>query len=212
MGNDRGDRLPFPGLQTTWPDDLAALGYPPAAIDAVVCTHLHFDHVGWHTRLDAGRWVPTFPEARHLVVREEWEHWKAGPEEPWLVPLHDTLDPVAEAGLLDLVPADHVVAPGVRLEPTPGHTPGQVAVVIESVGEWAVITGDVVHHPLQFTVPGMASAADHDAVLAAEARRVFVRRYADTGVLVIGTHFPGPTAGHLVTRGGEVRFVPLEES
>lgn len=204
VGNARSSVPMLRMLDTTWLEDLAALGYPPESIDTVVCTHLHFDHVGWNTRLVAGKWVPTFPRARHLVTRVEWEHWAGEPG----ADLHDTMRPLVEEGLLDLVETGHRVCEGVRLEAAPGHTPGQVAVVVESGDERAVITGDLVHHPVQFVEPDVPSMADTDATLAAATRRAFVERYADTGTLVIGTHFPAPTAG-LLRRGGDggVRFV-----
>ncbi|MFE3558905.1 MBL fold metallo-hydrolase [Streptomyces sp. NPDC059193] len=206
VGNSRPSVPMLRMLDTTWLDDLAALGYPAESIDTVVCTHLHFDHIGWNTRLVEGEWVPTFPRARHLVTRTEWNHWagEAGAE----AGLRDTMWPLVDAGLVDLVETDHRVCEGVRLEAAPGHTPGQVAVVVESGEERAVITGDLVHHPVQFIEPDLPGMADVDAVLAAATRRAFVERYADTGTLVIGTHFPAPTAG-LVGRGGNgtVRFV-----
>ncbi|WP_329376743.1 MBL fold metallo-hydrolase [Streptomyces sp. NBC_01351] len=204
VGNARPSVPMLQMLNTTWLDDLTALGYPPESIDTVVCTHLHFDHIGWNTRLVDGKWVPTFPRARHLVTRAEWNHWadEAG------AGLRDTMQPLIDEGLVDLVETDHRVAGGVRLEAAPGHTPGQVAVVVESGEERAVITGDLVHHPVQFIEPDVPSLADTDATLAAATRRAFVERYADTGTLVIGTHFPAPTAGFL-RRGGDggVRFV-----
>ncbi|MCX4695490.1 MBL fold metallo-hydrolase [Streptomyces sp. NBC_01408] len=204
VGNARAS-VPFlQMLDTTWLDDLTALGYPPESIDTVVCTHLHFDHIGWNTRLVAGKWVPTFPRARHLVTRVEWDHWADEAD----TNLPDTMQPLIDEGLVDFVGADHQVCDGVRLEAAPGHTPGQVAVVVESGGERAVITGDLVHHPVQFIEPDVAGLADTDVVQAAATRRAFVERYADTGTLVIGTHFPAPTAG-LLRRGGDgtVRFV-----
>ncbi|MCM1966500.1 MBL fold metallo-hydrolase [Streptomyces sp. G1] len=204
VGNARAS-VPFlQMLDTTWLEDLAALGYPPESIDTVVCTHLHFDHIGWNTRLVEGKWVPTFPRARHLVTRMEWDHWE-GEEE---TNLPDTMQPLIDEGLVDFVGTDHQVCDGVRLEAAPGHTPGQVAVVIESGGERAVITGDLVHHPVQFIEPDVACLSDADVAQAAATRRAFVDRYADTGTLVIGTHFPAPTAG-LLRRGGDggVRFV-----
>lgn len=204
VGNGRAS-VPFLRmLDSAWLHDLTALGYPPESIDTVVCTHLHFDHVGWNTRLVEGSWVPTFPRARHLVTREEWDHWADDPD----AGLHDTMQPLIDGGLVDFVATDHRVCDGVRLEAAPGHTPGQVAVVVESGEERAVITGDLVHHPVQFTEPDVAGLADADAPRAAATRRAFVDRYADTGTLVIGTHFPAPTAG-LLRRGGDgsVRFV-----
>ncbi|MEV6953674.1 MBL fold metallo-hydrolase [Streptomyces sp. NPDC051183] len=204
VGNARAS-VPFlQMLDTTWLDDLTALGHPPESIDTVVCTHLHFDHIGWNTHLVEGKWVPTFPRARHLVTRVEWDHWADEAE----TNLPDTMQPLIDAGLVDFVGTDHRVCDGVRLEAAPGHTPGQVAVVVESGGERAVITGDLVHHPLQFIEPDVAGLADTDAAQAAATRRAFVDRYADRGTLVIGTHFPAPTAG-LLRRGGDgsVRFV-----
>ncbi|WP_371619093.1 MBL fold metallo-hydrolase [Streptomyces sp. NBC_00454] len=204
VGNARAS-VPFLRmLDSAWLEDLGALGYPPESIDTVVCTHLHFDHVGWNTRLVEGEWVPTFPRARHLVTRAEWDHWADEAD----TNLQDTMRPLIDAGLVDFVAADHQVCGGVRLEAAPGHTPGQVAVVVESGGERAVITGDLVHHPVQFIEPDVAGLADADPALAAATRRAFVERYADTGTLVIGTHFPAPTAG-LLRRGGDgtVRFV-----
>ncbi|MFD8952362.1 MBL fold metallo-hydrolase [Streptomyces xanthophaeus] len=204
VGNARAS-VPFLRMQdSAWLEDLTALGYPPEAIDTVVCTHLHFDHIGWNTRRVEGKWVPTFPRARHLVTRVEWDHWADAAD----ADLDDTMRPLADAGLLDLVAADHQVCDGVRLEAASGHTPGQVSVVVESGEERAVITGDLVHHPVQFIEPDVASLADTDTAQAAATRRAFVERYADTGTLVIGTHFPAPTAG-LLRRGGDaaVRFV-----
>ncbi|MFC9297111.1 MBL fold metallo-hydrolase [Streptomyces sp. NPDC057011] len=204
VGNDR-PAVPFLRmLDSAWLDDLAALGYPPESIDTVVCTHLHFDHIGWNTRLVEGKWVPTFPRARHLVTRVEWDHWADEAD----AGLHDTMQPLIDEGLVDFVGTDHRVCDGVRLEAAPGHTPGQVAVVVESGEERAVITGDLVHHPVQFIEPDVPSLSDHDAATAAATRRAFVERYADTGTLVIGTHFPAPTAG-VLQRGGDgtVRFV-----
>ncbi|MFB7781861.1 MBL fold metallo-hydrolase [Streptomyces vinaceus] len=205
VGNARAS-VPFQRmLDTAWLEDLTALGHPPESIDTVVCTHLHFDHVGWNTRLVEGKWLPTFPRARHLVTRVERDHWAGEADADHL---RDTMQPLIDAGLVDFVATDHQVCDGVRLEAAPGHTPGQVAVVVESGAERAVITGDLVHHPVQFIEPDVAGLADTDAARAAATRRAFVERYADTGTLVIGTHFPAPTAG-LLRRGGDgsVRFV-----
>lgn len=213
IGNDRTTIPQLPPLHTGWLDTLRELGYPPESIDTVVCTHLHFDHVGWNTRLVDGAWVPTFPNARYLVPRAEWEFWRTAPASVGSTELSDTLVPLIDADLVDFVEPGHEVAFGVRLEGAPGHTPGQVAVVVESEGERAVVTGDLVHHPVQFAAPEIASAADEDPALATETRKAFVERYADTGTLVIGTHFPAPTAGWLTRKSedgseaGALRFV-----
>ncbi|MEU8138334.1 MBL fold metallo-hydrolase [Streptodolium elevatio] len=209
IGNDRVTLPQLPPLQTAWLETLKGLGYPAETIDAVVCTHLHFDHVGWNTHLVDGAWVPTFPNARYVIPRAEWEFWSNAVDTDSVgrADLDNTLRPVFEAGLVDLVGPDHEVADGVRLEAAPGHTPGQVAVVVESAGERAVVTGDLVHHPVQFVAPEVPSAADEDVAGAIATRRAFVDRYADSGTLVVGTHFPSPTAGWLTRADGDVKFV-----
>ena len=207
IGNDK--RLPIPGWnQRRGPflEELAAAGYPADSIGIVLCTHLHMDHVGWNTRLENGRWKPTFRNARHLWSRREYEHWEtAGGDENALV-MAESIRPVYEAGLVDLVSDDHVVCDEVRLEPTPGHTPGHVSVHVTSRGEEAVITGDLMHHPVQVAHPEWGSRADTDKAQAEATRLAFLRRYADRPVLVLGTHFAAPTGGRLVRDGDGYRL------
>jgi glyoxylase-like metal-dependent hydrolase (beta-lactamase superfamily II) len=208
VGNDkdRGGRAPFHMMRTRFLEDLTAAGYPPESIDVVVCTHLHVDHVGWNTRLDeGGRWVPTFPRARHLFARREWEHWSSERDDDTTRIMADSVAPVLEAGLADLVDMDHVIAPGIRLEPTPGHTPGHVSVRLSSDGAEAVITGDLMHHPVQIAEP-WATPFDTDVEQARKTRRAFCERYADGPVTVLGTHFHHPTAGHIVRHDDAWRF------
>jgi len=207
IGNDK--RLSIPGWnqrQGPFLAELTAAGFVPDSIDTVLCTHLHVDHVGWNTRLENGRWLPTFRNARHLCSRREYEHWdEAGGVENEIV-LAESVRPVYEAGLVDLVADDHVVSDEIRLEPTPGHTPGHVSVHITSRGEEAVITGDLMHHPVQIAHPEWGSRADYDGAQAEATRLAFLRRYADRPVLVLGTHFAGPTAGRLVRDGDGYRL------
>ncbi len=207
IGNDK--LRPIPGWnlrQGPFLEDLEKAGFPPTQVDAVICTHLHVDHVGWNTRLVNGRWVPTFRNARYLLARPEWEHWSADAEPGNQTILADSVRPLFDAGLVDLVEVDHAVDTAVRLESTPGHTPGHVSVHISSRGEQAIITGDLVHHPAQFARPHWGASVDSDPALADRTRRAFMARYADTPVLVIGTHFAGPTAGRLVRDGDAYRL------
>jgi glyoxylase-like metal-dependent hydrolase (beta-lactamase superfamily II) len=207
IGNDKPRPIPDWNLrQGAFLEDLEKAGFAPSSIDTVICTHLHVDHVGWNTRLEGGRWLPTFPNARYLLGRREWEHWSAEDDENTRTILGDSVRPIFDAGLVDLVEADHAVDAAVRLEPTPGHTPGHVSVHITSRGEEAIITGDLVHHPSQFARPHWGAVVDSDAAQADRTRRAFMARYADTPVLVIGTHFAGPTAGHLVRDGDAYRL------
>jgi glyoxylase-like metal-dependent hydrolase (beta-lactamase superfamily II) len=188
--------------------DLAHAGFAPEAIDTVLCTHLHLDHVGWNTRLVDDRWVPTFPNARYLMNETELHFIRnlVGTAHAEVDHLADSLQPVFDAGLVDFVASDHRVCPEVWLEPTPGHTPGHVSVRIASRGQQAVITGDVMHHPLQCKEPTMKNRFCNDHGQSAATRTEFLRRYADSDVLVIGSHFHEPTAGHIVADGSEWIF------
>ena len=199
IGNDKERNVPnWSHLQTHFLQDLEAAGYAPDTIDTVLCTHLHVDHVGWNTMLVDGQWVPTFPNARYLFTRTEWEHWDANDDEKVYGPvLADSVRPVVEAGLVDLVDMDHRVCPEVCLEPTPGHTPGHVSVHIRSGGAEALITGDCIHHPVQMTRPDWCSSADVDQAQGLQTRETLLQRYVDQDILIIGTHFATPTAGHI---------------
>ncbi len=212
IGNDkdRGGRRPFHMLRTGFLENLRAAGVAPEAVDVVICTHLHVDHVGWNTRLDDGRWVPTFPRARYLFARREWEHWSSEDEEGTRRIMADSVAPVLDAGLAQLVAMDHRVTDEIRLEPTPGHTPGHVSVRLTSRGADAVVTGDLMHHPVQVAEPEWQSSFDTDPVEARKTRRAFCERYADRPVTVLGTHFHHPTAGRIVRHGDVWRFAVSE--
>ena len=186
--------------------DFAEAGFLRDEIDTVLCTHLHVDHVGWNTMRVEDRWVPTFPNARYLFSRKEWEHWSAAPAGADRDVQDDSVRPIFDAGLADLVEMDHRVTDGVRLVPTPGHTPGHVSVRIVSRGEEAVITGDLMHHPVQCAEPAWASRFDVDAAAARRTRLQFLEAHADRPVLVLGTHFATPTAGRVVRDGAVFRF------
>ena len=119
-----------------------------------MCTHLHVDHVGWNTQLENGRWVPTFPRAKYLFADRELDHWtrrqKADPEScPWIT---DSVLPIVEAKRDERVKSDHVVDDLVKLIPTPGHTVDHYSVQVGKRGVDAIITGDMVHSPLQIVI------------------------------------------------------------
>ena len=211
IGNDKQRDIPaWSNLQTDFLKDLAAAGFAPETIDTVLCTHLHVDHVGWNTRLAGDRWIPTFPKARYLIGRREFEYWReeeADTDHPERSPFHDSVKPVFEAGLVDLVETDHQVCPELSLEPTLGHTPGHVSIRIRSEGAEALITGDFAHHPSQLAHPEWASLADFDPKASTATRRRMFQALEGSGVLVIGTHFASPTAGHVVRDGEAWRLV-----
>lgn len=207
IGNDKTLSIPN-WSQRTGPflEDLAAAGHPAESIDVVLCTHLHVDHVGWNTRLVDGRWEPTFPGARYLFGKTEYAHWDEFDQKDFGEVMAESVRPVVDAGLVDFVDGDHRVTEDIRLEPTPGHTPGHVSVRISSQGEEAVITGDLMHHPVQCAHPDWGSSADWKPDLAFQTRRDFLTRHADLPTLVIGTHFATPTAGRIVRDGDSYRF------
>lgn len=203
LGNDKKREIPaWNMLQTTFLADLEAAGYPRESIDTVLCTHLHVDHVGWNTMLVDGEWVPTFPNARYLIGEKEWAYWNSASQEEYGDVIGDSVAPIVNAGLADLVAMDHRICEEVSLFPSPGHTPGHVCVQIRSNGAEAVITGDSMHHPCQIARPDWSSSADSDAVAARNTREAFLKKYSDSETLIIGTHFATPTAGHLCTREG----------
>jgi len=203
-GKERPGAKPFENLETDFLDRLTAAGVNPTDVDVVVCTHLHVDHVGWNTQLVDGDWVPTFPNAAYLFVEAEYSHWRDEPQHYGPV-FDDSVAPVMDAELGQLVAPDHQITSEVRLESTPGHTPGHASVRIESGGEVAIITGDMTHHPVQFAHPDLPSSADWRQDMSTATRHDAYERWAD-GRLVIGTHFAGRTAGRLEPEGAGYRF------
>ena len=166
IGNDKQrDFPPWNELQLPFREHMTAAGFAPESIDTVLCTHLHVDHVGWNTRLVDGEWVPTFEQARYLFGREEWQAWeKTAAASEGEAHFGDSVLPVLDKGLVDLVESTHQITDEVSLIPTFGHAPGHVSVKIASKGEEAVITGDLMHHPIQcaeLTGPAASTGTEH---------------------------------------------------
>lgn len=217
------------GPKVWWQDQLAAdtyltnlarAGLTPEDIDIVLCTHLHTDHVGWNTQLKDGRWVPTFPNARYLMAKPDFDHFTklhaAGPDYPvnhgsWV----DSVLPVVDAGLAEIVDMNHVVegnlTDGVWMEPAPGHTPGHVTIHLKGGGHDAIMTGDIFHHPILLAEPGLEMYADWDRAQLLQSRRKILERCADASTLLLTAHFPAPTAGRVCSCGEAFRFKFLED-
>jgi glyoxylase-like metal-dependent hydrolase (beta-lactamase superfamily II) len=203
FGNDKPrTKTSFTMLNGPFLERLELAGYPPETIDYVLCTHLHADHCGWNTRLVDGKWLPTFPNAAYLLAKAEYECLRADKRGDAPAILQDSVQPVVDAGLVTLVESDHVIVEEVRLEPTPGHTPGHCAVIIASDGQEAVITGDALHHPVQVAIPDVGDNFCWDGEIAAATRRRLLHRVADRGALLLGSHFSGPVGIYLEPDGG----------
>lgn len=203
-------------LETPYLDRLKAIGLAPEDIDIVLCTHLHADHVGWNTRLEDGRWVPTFPNARYLMSKIDFEFFnalhQAGPEQPVnRGSFIDSVLPVVEHGKAVMVgPGDTVdadLSDDVWLEAAPGHSHGNMNIFVKSGGRQACLCGDVIHHAIQCAAPELSNPADIDKPLAHQTRRKLIERCADTDIAVLTGHFPDPTAGRIVSHGGTFRFL-----
>jgi glyoxylase-like metal-dependent hydrolase (beta-lactamase superfamily II) len=191
-----------------WERNLAATGVAVEQIDYVMCTHLHVDHVGWNTRLQNGRWVPTFPKAKYLFGAKEYAYWEAeNRREPNPV-IEDSVLPIVAAGQAELVATDSALNDHVRLTPTPGHTPDHYAVELGKAQTLAVLTGDLIHSPLQARYPEISMRADVDQAASAVTRRQFLECHCDTGRLMCTGHFPSPSTGHFTRWGDGFRFMP----
>ena len=202
IGNDKQRSMPaWSNLQTNFLKDLTAAGYPADTIDIVLCTHLHVDHVGWNTKLVDGKWVPTFPNARYLIAKDEWDYWTKTEDGGSFSEIYDdSVKPIeSQAEQID-VESDSEISSGVSLVQTPGHTPGHVSVQIESEGKKVLITGDCIHHPCQMTRVDWCSSADSDPVVGRETRENLLEELSNSDTLVIGTHFATPTAGYVKKR------------
>ncbi|MEU2351253.1 MBL fold metallo-hydrolase [Modestobacter sp. NPDC049651] len=200
---------PWDQLQlTSYAGGLARLGLTPADVDVVVNTHLHGDHVGWNTTLVDGRWVPTFPNARYLFVREELEHWQAVHAATPSPVVADSVLPVLAGGQAEVVRSDHQVDDGVRLVHTPGHTPGHVVVRVDGARRGAVVTGDLVHSPIQLRHPDLRMLLDSDPEESAASRRRVLEEVRREQLLLCTGHFPLPSTGTLDAHADGFAWVP----
>jgi glyoxylase-like metal-dependent hydrolase (beta-lactamase superfamily II) len=207
VGNDR-DRPhmpPLDHLNTGFLAALSAAGIDRTAVDVVVNTHIHSDHVGWNTMLEGGAWAPTFPNARYLVPGGDYRHFQPdGPaarqsprtEEEEVqqrgnrMVFADSVLPVDEAGQLLQWSDDHQISESLRLRPAPGHTPGSSVLWLDA-GEPAVFVGDLTHSPLQLRRPTDACAFDVDGPAAAITRRRIFAEAVQAKAAVIPAHYPG---------------------
>jgi glyoxylase-like metal-dependent hydrolase (beta-lactamase superfamily II) len=193
-----------------WLERLAAAGARPEEVDFVFCTHMHADHVGWNTRLRDGRWVPTFPNARYIFARREYEYWEGLVRRGEVVnhgSFNDSVLPVVEAKQADLVESDYEIEQGIHLEAAYGHTPGGCFLHARSRGQHGVFTGDAMHTPVQVADPSLSSRFCADPAQSAATRRALCERYADTPSVIFTGHFPGPKPARVGRAGKAFRLL-----
>jgi len=191
---------------STFLERLAKAGVTPEQIDYVLCTHLHADHCGWNTRLVGGRWMPTFPNARYITARREFEAAEAGCGNANDRTYEDNVLPIVEAGRAALGDMDFVLDDEVWLEPTPGHSPGHVAIGLRSQSVGAVISGDVMHWPMQCIYPDWNFRFESDPIQARLTRWAFLEACSDNGRIVMTSHFPLPSLGTIAPRHSSFWF------
>lgn len=208
---DQGKKDYFAGL--------AAVGVRPEEVTHVMCTHLHWDHVGWNTKLVDGRWLPTFPNARYVMAKREYDHWnavyakeKGNQANPHALAFEDSVEPIMRAEKAILVQDDFELDNGISLEACHGHTPGHVVVNIESNDKRGVFVGDAVHHPIQLMFPELSTRADFDPDAARASRRALIEKHAGTGNVVMPHHFATPSCGTIEPSGTCFRFDFIEGS
>lgn len=197
-------------MQTPYLERLAAAGVKPEQVDVVMCTHLHVDHIGWNTRLDNGRWVPTFPNAKYIFGRADYDHYLALDRDPKTGPVNggsfrDSVLPVVEAGLAQMVTGPGALDEHLTYEPAPGHTPGTIAIHLAASGARATFCGDILHHAVQVHHPEWNSFACLDAAQAQQSRRKVLEHCAGAGALLMPCHFGAPFVCHVDTEGGRFR-------
>jgi glyoxylase-like metal-dependent hydrolase (beta-lactamase superfamily II) len=191
---------------------LKAAGVGVDDIDYVMCTHLHTDHVGWNTRLDNGRWVPTFPKAIYVMADRELAHWTQREKEnpssvPWIT---DSVLPIVAAKRAQIVKSDFAFNESVQFIPTPGHTIDHFSVLVGRPGEDALITGDMIHSPLQGKYPELGMMSDYDSAQAGRTRRTVFDRFCEEPTIMCATHFPTPSTGRVRRWDSGYKFVALD--
>ena len=209
VGKDRPGRDQFADARKSdFLAGLAAHGVTPEQVTHVMCTHLHWDHVGWNTRRVDGQWVATFPNARYIMAKREYDYWdavyaksKGAKDNLHALSFEDSVLPIERAGKAVLVADDFELDRGIRLEPCHGHSPGHVVVNVETGGKRGAFVGDVIHHPMQLLFPDLSCRADFDMNASRVSRRALMERCAGDGSIVLPQHFATPACGTFAKAG-----------
>jgi glyoxylase-like metal-dependent hydrolase (beta-lactamase superfamily II) len=203
--------LPFWNMMNSdrFEKGLADAGLTVGDIDYLMCTHLHPDHVGWNTRFENGRWVPTFPKAHYITTDRELAYWTQREKEnpssvPWIT---DSVLPIVAAKRAQIVKSDFALSESVQLVPTPGHSIDHFSVLVGRPGADVLITGDLIHSSLQGKYPELGVMSDYDSAQAAQTRRQILDRFCDEPTLLCAPHFPAPSTGHVKRWNDGYKFV-----
>ena len=212
LGNHKDRQNPgWNRLNTPFLERLNACGCHPDSVDFVMCTHLHVDHVGWNTKLENGRWVPTFKNAKYLFAKREYAHWESAHttqgKETNGGSFDDSVLPVVEAGKAVMIDKDYQADPMLTIADYPGHTPGSIAINLKDGGRQACFSGDIMHHPIQVYHPDWSSQFCSDQDLSARSRRKLLEDCVETNALLCPAHFPGANAGYIKRRGESFSIV-----
>lgn len=207
----RPDWPRFHMLDRPYMQNLAAAGLKPEDIDYVLCTHLHVDHVGWNTRLENGRWVPTFPNAKYVFSKTDRDyfdprHGESGQKTASI--FNDSVLPILEAKQDMVVEGTIQLGDGLTIEPAPGHSPGHVLITLTAGGSEVLFIGDIMHNPIQIAYPAWSSAFCFDPDQARRTRARVLERSATRQSLLCPGHFGGPHVGRVAEAGGRFTYLP----
>jgi len=191
-------------------DALKTIHLSPSDIDYVCCTHLHTDHIGWNTSWVNGKWVPTFPNARYLLSKKEFEFWSLEHLKQPKDSFADSILPVIEQRKVDLIDSNIEINEFVRMLPTPGHTIDHFAVSFGLGKDAVIMTGDMIHTPLQLKYPDIGSSIDYDLEQGIQSRTAFLEKFSDTETICCPAHFPNQSAGRIARWGNGFQFAQLK--
>lgn len=214
-GNDkpRPGREQFNRDKNDFLAGFAEHGVKPEDVTHVMCTHLHWDHVGWNTRLVDGKWVPTFPNAKYIMAKREYDYWdgvyakeKGKPDNIHALGFEDSVLPIKRAELAVLVDDDYELDKGISIEPCHGHSPGHFVINVQSQGKKGVFIGDVIHHPMQLLFPHLSTRADFDMHASRVSRTALIEKHAGAGTIVLPQHFATPSCGTIERKDKAFEF------
>lgn len=202
-------------LRSAFLENLGNCGFSRDDITTVLTTHFHMDHVGWYTCLKDTEWIPTFPNANYYFAQSEYDYWKNNVNQKNLdnnIALLDSVEPVVLANKATFVPDNFRLSKNIYLEPAPGHTPGHALIHIEYGTKHVIISGEILHHPIQFCNPDWtADYYDVDIEQAFKTRVDLINKYTNTETIIIGHHFASHPAGLIKEKDGRRFFVPVVE-